>query len=480
VRVLTFEEHSSVLAAWWDLPRRPRTLVYLDAHLDLQPIPPARLRRVADCTTARQVAALNKPHHLDPDEGSAYGIEDFLYPAHRLGLIGRVVWVAPPHVLTADPTAAFERLQQMDGVEFEELLSFRRRPDGSVTGRLLGVEVAICDYRQLARMELPADSLIDIDIDYFVALPDETPWVRPRAVFDALSTHIPTPELVTITRSVSSGFTPLRYRFLADDLAALFDGRTAACRHYERLFDIDATLRAGAPEAAAVACRSALDETPDCPATWYLLSLACADPREALAARRRADLEPAYRADVLREACEFPGRGRPLDLATVRSLERRLAADRPGAAEEALTWAAIGILHCHLGRVEAACDCYRRTTRHFPRHPELAGALAGALVRASRPRDAIPYLDVAATGDKTAAGAHMLLATLYAHDRDLTRALAYLKVASDRAPAWSQLLELRSAVHAAAGEFQEADELRRRHGALRQGAMEFAQRIRPD
>jgi arginase family enzyme len=36
MKVLTFEEHSSVLAMWWGLGSHPRTLVYLDAHLDLQ------------------------------------------------------------------------------------------------------------------------------------------------------------------------------------------------------------------------------------------------------------------------------------------------------------------------------------------------------------------------------------------------------------------------------------------------------------
>src|SRR5687768_12616645 len=100
MQVLTFEEHSSVLAAWWRLPRRPRTLVYFDAHLDLQHLAAPRLRRLEECTTAQEIADLAKPHPLSPGQGYSYGVEDFLYPAHRLGLIERVVWVAPPHVTT--------------------------------------------------------------------------------------------------------------------------------------------------------------------------------------------------------------------------------------------------------------------------------------------------------------------------------------------------------------------------------------------
>src|SRR6266852_9050024 len=67
--VRAFEEHASVLAEWWSLPRRPRTLVYLDAHLDLQQLSPKRLRQLEECTTVQQVAELNKPHHLFPDHG---------------------------------------------------------------------------------------------------------------------------------------------------------------------------------------------------------------------------------------------------------------------------------------------------------------------------------------------------------------------------------------------------------------------------
>ena len=56
MKVLTFEEHSSVLAAWRELPRRPHTLAYLDARLDLQQVAPGRLRRVVECTRAQLVS----------------------------------------------------------------------------------------------------------------------------------------------------------------------------------------------------------------------------------------------------------------------------------------------------------------------------------------------------------------------------------------------------------------------------------------
>jgi hypothetical protein len=478
MKVLTFEEHSSVLAAWWDLPRRRRTLVYFDAHLDLQQISPARLRRIVECTTAQQVAALRKPHHIYPDEGFSFSIEDFLYPAHRLGMIERIIWVAPPHVLNADPAATFERLQQMDGVEFDELLSFERRPDGTAQGRLLGVDLIICDFRELARMSLPVESLIDIDIDFFIALPDEAPWVSPRDVFGAIEALRLSPELVTISRSVGSGFTPLCYRFFADYLAALFEGDVAECGHFDRLGDIATRLCAGTRDSAASACRSELERHPSCPATWHLLSLASGNPREARVCQdHAADLCFAYEGSVLREACEFPARGLKLNLETVRLLENRFVTGQQSPAEDALTWAALGLLQCHLGRVEAARRCYRQTTQHFPNHPELAGVLGNALIRAQQPREAIPFLEAATTNDKTAAGAHMLLGSVHGGAGDLATAEVHLQAASALAPSWTHLLELRDRLFAAAGQKRQAEGLRRQYSELRLQAIRAAERL---
>jgi len=478
MKVLTFEEHSSALAAWWDLPKRPRTLVYFDAHLDLQQISPARLRRIVECTTAQQVAALSKPHHLHPDEGFSYSIEDFLYPAHRLGMIERIVWVAPPHVLSADPSATFERMQQMDGVEFEELLSFVRRPDGTAQGRLLGVELTICDFNQLARMSLPVGSLIDIDIDFFIALPDESAWVSPCDVYGVIEALCLSPELVTISRSVGSGFTPLCYRFLADHLAALFEGRVEDCSHFERLGEIAALRRAGTLESAASACRSEVERHPHCPATWHLLSMVSINSQEAQACQdRAADLCPAYEDSVLREACEFPARGLPLNLATVRQLETRFVTGQRSAAEDALTWAALGLLHCHLGRFEAAREYYRLTTRHFLKHPELASALASVLIQVQRPREAIPFLEVATTNDKTAAGARMHLGSVLAGAGDLASAEAHLEAASALAPAWTELIELRGRLLTAAGQEQAAAKLRQQCSRRYEQAIRAAKRL---
>lgn len=328
-------------------------------------------------------------------------------------------------------------------------------------------------------MALPAVCLVDIDIDFFIALPADAPWVGPHVLFQAMAALPLKPEFVTISRSVASGFTPLRYRFFADHLAALYEGRTADSRHFDHLFDMDATHRAGSWEAAASGCRSELGRYPDCPATHYLLSLASSDLDERESSQQKAAaLCSAYEVSVLREACEFPSRSLPLDLPTLRALENRFALGQRSAADDALTWIALGMLHCHLGRVVAAQECYRQSSRHFPAHPELASALASALMRVKRPSEALPFLEAALANDKTVAGAHMRLGCVHASAKDVAQAQAHLRKASALAPAWLQLLDLRGALHVAAGEQQEAAHLARRSSELRQQALQLAERMR--
>jgi len=138
-RAVIFEEHSSALSRWFGTGLSHATVVTPDAHLDLQFVDESRISRLRACGSAREMSSLESPHPLSPDCSGSFGIKDFLYPASRLGLVRRVVWVAPPHVLQAGVSAALGSLQQMETVTLEELESFHRVAGGWIEGRLLGL-----------------------------------------------------------------------------------------------------------------------------------------------------------------------------------------------------------------------------------------------------------------------------------------------------------------------------------------------------
>jgi tetratricopeptide (TPR) repeat protein len=468
VRVLTFEEHSSSLVHWWRERTHPRTVIYLDAHLDLQFVNDERLHRLQDCTSAQQVEALGKPHHLQPDGPFSYSLENFLFPAARLGLIDRLVWVAPPHVQTGYSRDNFDRLCQMDGIRLDELGSFKKAAGGWIEGRMLGLDVALCDYRQLERMPLPADSLIDIDIDFFVALPGEEAWVDPRAVFEVLRRLPATPPFVTIARSVESGFTPLRYRFFADYLAALWEERPGDSDHYERLYHLDCRLRAGEREAVLADSRQESESHPNCAATWYLLSLAEKDrERAAIFQSQAASISAAYRPNLLRSVCAIRSRRIATSLAEVRALQNQADNALLNSADRWLIEVEFGLIYAAFGQQAAAVNCYRRATRLGGDHPELALEVAKLFMESGQRVPAVPLLRKGLEDDKTRTAARLLLAQIDLTQGLLEEARQHLEQASAIAPAWGQLLDLLASVYQRLGNTAQAQLFRDRHEHIR-------------
>jgi tetratricopeptide (TPR) repeat protein len=465
MKALLFEEHSSVLPHWWSEGPRARTVVYLDAHLDLQYVNPDRIRRLEQCRSAQQVAALEKPHDLCPDAEFSYSLENFLYPAARLGLVSRLVWVAPPHVRTGYSGRVVAQLQQMDGVLPEELTSFRR-VDGRIEGRLLGLDISVCDFRQLEGLALPADSVIDIDVDYFVEVPGDRPWIDPRQVFDALRRLPLASECLTISRSVGSGFTPLRYRFLGDYLAALWEGRSDDIDHYASLFELDRRLRQGERETVAPDLGAEAARYPDCAAGWFLLGLAQADPAEAARSRARAaKISGAYAPSVLRAACEIRNRQLSTDLARVMTLVRRLADVAQG--EQGPAFAAVGLLCCAFGDLERALDCYRRATATVGSSSELAMGIARLLLRAGQASEAAGLLSTALDDDKARSAAHGYLGHIFRQGGQPSQARVHLEQAHEAAPCWCEPLEMLAHLYRELGEHDLAGEAVRRLGKLR-------------
>jgi tetratricopeptide (TPR) repeat protein len=458
VKAQIFEEHSSVLPLWWEGCTQPRTIIYLDAHLDIQHIGAERIARLKGCRTVEQVRALEKPHFLVPDDGYSYSLEDFLYPASQLGLIERLIWVAPPHVRTAYTAHAIGQLQQMDGVRPEDLYSFKKNDGGWIEGRILGLDIVVCDYRHLEHIALPEDSLIDIDIDYFITVPGDIAWVDPKEVFEFLHRLPIAPEFVTLSRSVDSGFTPLRFRFIADYLAALWEDRREEQSHFARLFEYESRMRAGGSLAVASDLRRELDRFQECAATWYLLGLAEADAAQAARCRVHAgELSVAYRHNLLRSACEPRNRSLPVDRSSVLAMERRLEAETgTDITEQGLGWAALGLIYCHFGDMPRAMDCYRRASAVLGAHPELAMEIGKLLTGSGRLDQAEEYFCVALQDDKSRTGAHFLIARILGAKGRLDDALEHLVSASEAAPAWGELIAHLAQLHERLGNLGEA------------------------
>ncbi|HEY0825495.1 MAG TPA: hypothetical protein VGD76_17035, partial [Ramlibacter sp.] len=434
-RATLFEEHASVLPHWVAQGLRDATIVCLDAHLDLQFIAPERIARLRACRGAAEVARLESAHPLSPLRDACYGIEDFLYAAGQLGVLRRLVWVAPPHVLARMDTA-LQALRQMEGVTRRDIASFRRT-GGCVEGRLLGIDIAVLEWQQLPSLGLEAPLAVDIDADYFVRVPQDRIWARPRVIVTALKERLGEHVDLTVARSVGTGFLPLRHRFLADQLAALWEGRQDDARHWQRLLELEVDPL---PEAERVARLSALlAERPDCAATCHALALATPVAEErTLLLERAATLDAHYRGDVLRHLGSLRAREQDLDLATIVRLHRQLDTWDGAPARVATAWVALGLLYATFGRVAEAIACDTQSRRQGGGHPDLALQIGRLLMAAGRDEAAVPWLERAAMDDETRAAAWLHLSVCASRRGALEEAWNWGRAASEAAPAWPE------------------------------------------
>lgn len=473
-RATIFEEHSSVVPHWFAAGVSAATVIYLDAHLDLQFVDASRIARLRHCATADEIAQLESPHPLSPDRSACYGIEDFLYPAARLGLIQRVIWVAPPHVMRVGMASALRGLQQMEGVTVEDLESFHRTPGDWIEGRLLGLDLEICDLSQLSRVSLDGCVLVDIDTDYFISVPDDTVWAQPREVIVALKELVGKGADVTIARSVGSGFLPLRHRFLADHVAALWEGRRDDADHWQSLLDLELQLLSGRRDDALTGLNEARQRRPDCAASCHALALATLDAQERARHLVMAGvLDPAFSDDVVRRLGEFRARRKRVDLATVMGLHREVAALQDSAERQATAWIALGLLYTAFGRLDEARACDEQSLRYSAGHPELALEIAKLQIARGEYAAAVCLLDRAVVDDETRVAAWLHLAECAFALGSCAQARRHGLAAHQAAPAWPEVLMRLGAFAHAVGDRGEArsmlaqhDEIQRRISGL--------------
>ncbi|MFT6915757.1 MAG: tetratricopeptide (TPR) repeat protein [Motiliproteus sp.] len=423
---LVFEEHSSVLAEWWQRGLQGQTLIYLDAHLDLQSINHNRLQRLLDANSAATVQSLEKPSHLLPDGDYVHSLENFLYPASRLGIIDHLIWVAPPHIDVGLTPSVIEHVQQMDGITFEELSRFRRSEGGWLEGRLAGLKITICRLEHLTELALPSHTLLDIDTDFFVALPQDRAWISPAEVYRLLHKAVPKPDLITLSRSVSSGFMPLRYRYFADHLKALFEQDRESAAHFETLYQLQ---RSSDRLASQRKLMEELERYPQCAATHYLCAEDSTHPESYQSSA--AAICKAYAFDPFQIASETANRHLQTSSHTLDRLAQRLGQAPLITADTRLI--ALGLAYAERGAPEQALQCYQR---YGQPHPALALAIAERLTASTQHPQLFDLLTTATTEDASGSVAQLMLASWYLKKENISAATTALEIAHARAPAW--------------------------------------------
>ena len=443
-----FEEHSSTLPVWWQSRKPPCTAVYLDAHLDLQKIPAGKIEALQQCQNLKQIEALEAPHHLNLSEKYAFGIENFLYAASELKLIKQLIWVVPPHIPKTYSSSLLGFVQQMEGVSFAELCSFKSVGNHALRGTLLGLDITLCSFEDLHSLKIEAPWYLDIDIDYFVRVPDDQLWIDPDTVLTSILEQLGKPEIATISRAVDSGFTPLSMRYIADYAAAILQQDQKSSSHYQQLTQALNHLSRSQTALALDIFRKAVKSKADCAASHYLMSIALdiekQAPKQVQTARTKAiALDNHYAFDLSRVASGFPNRHRPCSAAQLDALSKQLSTigasntDKPTPMSEI----AIGLLYATHGELNMAWQLLQKQRGDFSGHSELLMAIVHGILESSEPQKAKALLEQAIKSSKTRSNAHLSLADLALSAGDTQTALHHYEKVSHYSPAWLRPLE---------------------------------------
>jgi tetratricopeptide (TPR) repeat protein len=197
------ENHDEAYRVWSRMGVRDRVLVHIDAHDDV--------------VWAADDAAIN--------------IASFICPAIKEGMVREVFWVVPDETWATPKRirCVMQRLKRVmkryPGKQLPPTLG-----KNQISLSILGKPVRVCPLGLLP--PLGEAVLLDIDVDYLV-IPQACqgsdqhtaiPWRWPDDLVAQLQAAGLSSDLITIAYSVEGGYTPLKWKYLGDELALRLDG----------------------------------------------------------------------------------------------------------------------------------------------------------------------------------------------------------------------------------------------------------------
>lgn len=197
-QVFLVENHDGAYHLWRRAGISDRILVHVDAHHDMWQAP----------------------------DYESITVANFVSLALKDRIAREVFWVVPDATWNSlsGITAVNQHIRRL-----AEQYSSQARPRLSrdrIDLSLAGTNLTICSVNSLPRIATPV--LLDIDVDFFVIdrvsygkrdIPLGLPWCWPNEFLEGLSADGLRSDFVTIAYSVEGEYTPLKWKYLGDELA---------------------------------------------------------------------------------------------------------------------------------------------------------------------------------------------------------------------------------------------------------------------
>jgi hypothetical protein len=235
-RIFLIDNHNLAFSVWQKEKVRNKVLIHIDAHLDFGWIPDKKLYKIllSKSLGEESLPSGRKPLWLQDETGimKAVNTGNYLYAALKDGMIKELYWVVPDEIWDRPEERSiikkiFEQILEKDRQEkAARILSRENRMATTICGR----KFTACKLANLPIINQGV--LLDIDLDFFIVnsrleerdgitTVNKKPWIRPSELITFLKNKRIKTDCVTISYSVSEGFTPLEYKYLGGQVADL-------------------------------------------------------------------------------------------------------------------------------------------------------------------------------------------------------------------------------------------------------------------
>lgn len=381
------EDHSQALPLWVKAGIRNATVLHIDTHHDLLPVPStSQLSRLSALVNSGQLTALEAAGRFStPRREALYGINNYLNVAFRLGIIKEIFWAYPyqgsptPEKLSAYRDYLVEMAVPAWKADFRAL----KIDPPFLKGTIGGIPVTVGSLTDFSNGSAPL--LLDIDLDFFPPLyrnPVATPYLQLIGGFARfIKERQLRPTHTVIAYSHNGGHMPIELRYLGSWLKTMLtqpeilDMETplawlvkseAVHREYFKQFESAAELYEGL-----------IKDFPNDPDSYFSLAMnLIAQEKKDLAVKsleKARKLDPVYLLGYGTIA-EFYNQRKEPELA-LKILE---GAERLTPAEPFL-WNILANLHHNLGNYRKAEKYYRKLLKLEPDSPAFLAYLGDSL-----------------------------------------------------------------------------------------------------
>jgi hypothetical protein len=235
-RIVLMENHNLAFSVWQKKRTRNRILIHIDAHLDFSWIPDKKLYKIllSNSLNEENPTPSRKPLWYQEEQEIMKIVDtgNYLYPALKDGVISELYWVVPDKIWDIQEERAiikkiFHRiLKKLHMEKTTKILSGEK----SIVTTICDRKFTTCKLDNLPTIN--ESVLLDIDVDFFIVnsllqeiagitTANKKPWMWPSGLIAILKNKRIKTDCVTISYSVTEGFTPLKYKYLGDQIANL-------------------------------------------------------------------------------------------------------------------------------------------------------------------------------------------------------------------------------------------------------------------